>query len=61
MHEVLAVLRHLQYRDVNPVKNLSIETINDRPARESPYLDIIGNHFDVVRDYRSVYLERSTL
>lgn len=61
MHEVLAVLRHLQYRDVNPVKNLSIETINDRPARESPYLDIIGNHFDVVRDYRYVYLERSNL
>ena len=61
MYEILTILRHLQYREVNPVRNLVIETINDITARESPYLNIIENHFDVVRDYRSVYLERDTL
>ena len=55
----LGVLRHLVYRKSNPVKQLTIETINDEPATRSPYLDAIGTAFDINHDHRAVYIERT--
>ncbi|MEM7219035.1 MAG: DEAD/DEAH box helicase [Pseudomonadota bacterium] len=40
-----------------PLKQMPIERINDEPARTSAYLGPLGEHFDVVRDHRSLYLE----
>lgn len=39
-------------------RRVAIETINDLPARQSPYLDALGRHLDLVRDHRGVYVER---
>lgn len=56
--DYLAVLRHLMYRHFQPVRKLDIETINGEPATSSPYLDALGTAFDLVRDYKSVYIQR---
>lgn len=52
------VLRHLLYRSFQPLRKLEIETINGIPSRQSPYLDALDNSFNLIRDYKSVYLQR---
>ncbi len=51
-------LQHLLYRSFQPVKKVTIESINDIPARKSPYLPRLENSFEVVSDYKSIYLQR---
>ncbi len=58
LSEYLGVLRHLIYRSFQPLRKLEIETINEMPARSSPWLPVIENCFQVVKDHRSVYIER---
>ena len=54
----LEVLRHLVYRSFAPRRKLDIHTINGEPAVNSPYLDALDDAFDLVRDYKSVYVQR---
>jgi ATP-dependent Lhr-like helicase len=54
----LVFLHHLLNRSFQPHRHLTVETINDRPAIESPYLPVFRNAFDVVRDIKSITLFR---
>ena len=54
----LEVLRHLAYRSSAPGRKLDIHTINGEPAVNSPYLNALDDAFDLVRDYKSVYVQR---
>ncbi len=54
----LDVLRHLVYRSFAPRRKLDISTINGKPAVNSPYLDVLDDAFDLIRDYKSVYVQR---
>ena len=56
--DYLAVLDHLRYRSFNPVRQLTIETINDQPVLTSPYLASLEERFDVIRDHRAIVLQR---
>jgi ATP-dependent Lhr-like helicase len=56
--EVLVVLRHLLTRKFQPMKRVSIETINGEKALHSPYLPALRAFGDVAVDYKSVTLYR---
>jgi ATP-dependent Lhr-like helicase len=59
--EYLEILRHLQQRPFKPVRKLVIESINEQPVTESPYLAALETFFEVVRDYKTVYLQRDLI
>jgi ATP-dependent Lhr-like helicase len=54
----LSVFHHLLNRTYAPLKQIALETINDQPIRESEWLGFFEAQFDVVRDHKSVYLQR---
>jgi ATP-dependent Lhr-like helicase len=56
--EVMVSLRHLLMRKFQPVKRISIETINDEKATQSPYVHGLQTFFDVAVDYKNVTLYR---
>jgi ATP-dependent helicase Lhr and Lhr-like helicase len=56
--EYMVALRHLLYRKFQPVKRISIETINGEKAVESPYVPALRTSFDVAVDYKNVTLYR---
>lgn len=56
--ECLGVFHHLLNRAFSPVKQIALELINDEPIRQSKFLECFEAEFDVVRDHRSVYLQR---
>ncbi|MBT4494431.1 MAG: hypothetical protein HOC70_14410, partial [Gammaproteobacteria bacterium] len=56
--QYLQILNHLSYRAFQPVKQLSIEKINDHHAADSPYLPVLETHFNIYRDYKSIILQR---
>ena len=39
-------------------RRAAIETINNLPARQSPYLEVLERHLHLAHDHRGVYLER---
>lgn len=47
MTTVLGFFRHLLYREANPLKQISIQTINGGPARQSEYLEALKLVYDV--------------
>ena len=51
-------LKHLLYRDVQPVRTVTIEKINGEDAANSDYLDVLRTMFDVRMDYKTVMLYR---
>jgi len=51
-------LRHLLIRRFQPLKRITIETINGEKSVHSPYLDPLRTSFDVIMDYRNVILCR---
>jgi ATP-dependent Lhr-like helicase len=51
-----APLHVLLERRVQPLLRLTVETINGESACESPYLEALGRHFEVVRDVTRVFL-----
>ena len=51
-------LRHLLTRKFQPVKRITIETINGEEALKSPYLPALRASFDVAVDYKDVTLYR---
>jgi len=52
------VLRHLLYRSFQPRAKIEIESINDLPARQSPYLKVLDSEFNLLHDHKSVYIQR---
>jgi ATP-dependent Lhr-like helicase len=52
----LGFLHHLLNRRFQPRRHLTVETINDQPATQSPYLPLFADAFDVVRDPESITL-----
>ena len=54
----LTVLRHLAYRSFQPRRKLTIDVINGEPAPRSEYLQVLQESLDLVRDYKSVFLQR---
>jgi ATP-dependent Lhr-like helicase len=56
--EFLVFLRHLLTRKFQPAKRISIETINDEKATQSPYIPGLRTLFDVAVDYKNVTLYR---
>ena len=51
---VLELFQHL----TRTVRRLTVETINDEPARGSPYLEALGRQLKRVHDHKQVYFER---
>jgi hypothetical protein len=45
-------------RQFQPVRRVTIETINGEDAARSPYVDAIRTAFDVTIDYKSVIVYR---
>ena len=58
MPEYVVVLGHLLTRKVQPMKRVSIETINGEKAPHSPYLPALRTLWDVAVDYKNVTLYR---
>ena len=56
--EYMISLRHLLMRKFQPVKRISIETINGEKAPQSPYVPALRTSFDVTVDYKNVTLYR---
>jgi hypothetical protein len=56
--EYMVSLRHLLTRKFQPVKRISVETINDEKATQSPYVHGMRTFFDVAVDYKNVTLYR---
>lgn len=46
----LALFEHLFHRDIHPLRQITIETINGKPAIGSPYLNAFKKSFDTVSD-----------
>jgi ATP-dependent Lhr-like helicase len=58
LQEYMVVLRHLLTRKFQPVKRVSIETINGEKAIDSPYIPAMRTFSDVAVDYKNVTLYR---
>jgi ATP-dependent Lhr-like helicase len=58
LSEYLVVLRHLLTRKFQPLKRVSIETINGEKAPQSPYLPVLRALWDATVDYKNVTLYR---
>jgi ATP-dependent Lhr-like helicase len=54
----LIVLRHLLTREFSPLRRIVVETINDIPAVQSPFLPVLQQNFDTVVDVKQVSLYR---
>ena len=54
--EILAPLRHLLSRQIQPLRRIEIETINGQGAMHGPYLDAMRTAFDVQVGSKSVTL-----
>ena len=57
----LIVLRHLLTREFSPLRRIVVETINDIPAVQSPFLPVLQQNFDTVVDVKQVSLYRKIL
>jgi ATP-dependent Lhr-like helicase len=58
MQGYLGLFHHLLNRRFRPLRQITIETINDETAARSPYADAFKAAFDVLVDYRDVVLYR---
>ena len=56
--ECLAPLHNMLERKFNSVRHLTVETINGEEAHTSPYLDALSIAFEVVRDYKRVFISK---
>ncbi len=53
------VFRNMLYRTSQPKTKIMIESINGLPARQSEYLAQFERCFDVVKDHKAIYLQRT--
>ena len=51
-------LHHLLTRSFQPMRRITIETINDEKAIRSPYVDTLRASFELMVDYKNVILYR---
>ncbi len=58
LDQYLGSFRHLLYRAFQPLNKITIESINEEAARQSPYFGVFEQNFDVVSDYKAIYLQR---
>ena len=58
LQEYLISIRHLLYREFQPLRQITVETINDENAAGSPYVDHLRTAFDVRLDHKAVKLYR---
>jgi ATP-dependent Lhr-like helicase len=58
LSEYVVSLRHLLMRKFQPIRRISIETINGQSAPQSVYVPVLRTSFDVTVDYRNVTLYR---
>jgi ATP-dependent Lhr-like helicase len=56
LKEYWCVLHHLLERKFRPLRRVVVETINDAPAKGSPYLKSLAEEFDLSVDYKKVTL-----
>jgi ATP-dependent Lhr-like helicase len=56
--DYMGSLRHLLTRKFQPIKRISIETINGEQATQSPYIPSLRASFEVAVDYKNVTLYR---
>ncbi len=56
--EYMGFLEHLLTRAVRPRRGVVIESINDRPAAEGGYREVLARRFDVARDHRTLRIGR---
>jgi ATP-dependent Lhr-like helicase len=56
--EYMGALHHLLSRQFQPVRRIAIETINEDPAPQSPYVPALRTCFEVMVDYKQVNLSR---
>ena len=60
IQEYLIVLRHLLTREFQALHTITVETVNDQDAAQSPYVEAFRVGFDVRMDYKAVKLFRKT-
>ncbi|MCB1647103.1 MAG: DEAD/DEAH box helicase, partial [Pseudomonadales bacterium] len=53
------VLHHLVNRPVQPIRQLTIQTINNDPAQDSPYLVSLRVQFDLTHDHKHLHIQRA--
>jgi ATP-dependent Lhr-like helicase len=58
LSEHMVALRHLMYRAFQPVRSITVETINGEDAGESVYIEALREWFEVRKDHRQVKLHR---
>jgi ATP-dependent Lhr-like helicase len=51
-------LHHLLTRSFQPMRRITIETINDEKATRSPYVETLRASFELMVDYKNVILYR---
>lgn len=61
MQEYLSVLHHLLKREFQPLRRITIETINGEDAARSPYADPLRTAFEVTVDYKHLILYRKLI
>jgi ATP-dependent Lhr-like helicase len=59
LQQYFGFLHHLLNRSFQPLRRVTINTINGEGAADSPYLDSLKTGFHVISDYRSVILYKS--
>jgi ATP-dependent Lhr-like helicase len=58
IQEYLIVFRHLLTRRFRPLRQITVETINEEDASRSPFVDVLRVSFDVLVDYKPLVLYR---
>ncbi|MBU3917925.1 hypothetical protein KKA14_20550, partial [bacterium] len=56
--EIFCSIRHLLNRGFHPIKQLTIETINNETAARSPYVNALKTSFEVLIEFKKVTLYR---
>lgn len=59
--ECLGFLHHRLTRQFQPIRRITIETINGEEAARSAYVDVLKTGFDVMIDYKNVVLYRQAI
>lgn len=59
MPTILGFFRHLLYREANPLKQITIQTINGEPARQSEYLEPLKVAYDITQSPTEISILKS--
>lgn len=56
--ECFVLFDHLLGRRIDPMRSITVETINGQDAAYSPYLDVLRDRFDTTLETRTVTVYR---